>query len=141
MRSSPTTAYTDNILGQVTKWTAFELIEANFIPGWHQVRYNGTIAYVSSTYTEVIQKGQSLATPTPTKVAATPSAAYSKVRVTANAVYIRSTPSMASAANILDAASKGTEFELLQANVSSGWHKISYKGKIAYVGSVHVKIV
>ncbi|MGD6816111.1 SH3 domain-containing protein [Metabacillus sp. 84] len=83
--------------------------------GWYSISYKGESAYVSSTYVTSISSG--------------------KINQTSAYVNIRSSPSR----NSQKLGSADAGYVLANASkAGSGWYKITYKGRTAYVSSAYV---
>ena len=63
IRSAPNTDC--EILGSAVAGDAFEVLAENVQPGWHEVTYQGSKAYVSAEFTKVIEETHPVPTPTP----------------------------------------------------------------------------
>ena len=123
LRSGPSTSKSKFLVipkgGQVDSLS----VQSN---GWHQVKYNNKVGFVSGKYLKQITPA---ATPTPSAVPASNLSTGSIVTVNSN-LNMRTGPSKAY--KILLTISKGKEAEYLGTD-ATGWYQISYNGKTGYI--------
>ncbi len=120
IRSGPGTSYTK--LGAYKKGDSVEIIEAGPAKGWHKIWYQNAVAYVYADYVKL----PSQQTVTATGV------------ITASVLNVRSGPgtSYAKVATL----SKGNKVDILTVKATADWHKILYKGSVAYVHVSYVRV-
>ena len=121
-RSGAGTNY--SIIATLSKGTVVDVISEK--SGWTQVKYNGKVGYISSTYLDNINSGSN----------SNSSQSITK-EVNTNSLNVRSGPSTNH--SILGKLNKGVKVPVISEN--SGWSKITYNGKDAYVSSQYLSSV
>lgn len=110
-------------LGKLDGGTKIEVLEMR-ANGWSRIEYNGKEAYVKSDYIEVIEVEDASGVEASGTVTATDTV---NVRAKDNET-----------AEKLGVVYEGDSLELIE-HLDSGWSKVKYKGRVAYVKSEYVE--
>ncbi len=111
-------------IGSAYKGSSYDLLgEEN---GWYKISYEGKTAYIKSEF--CAKAGESTSTDTSSSSSSSKSSGKITVK---EAVTVRASAS--TDAEKLGSAYKGSTYDLL--GEESGWYKISYEGKTAYIKS------
>jgi len=121
IRSGAGTNY--SILGSVNKNAKLDV--KSFSNDWYKIIYKGRIGYISGNYVQK-QKNNEDEKPLINRI---------NYSVTGNRVNIRT--GGGTNYNIIGSATKKQKVEVI--STSNGWHKINYKGKIAYISAAYTE--
>ena len=132
-------------LGTLQYGDQVEIVTPYYTDNWHQILFEGQIAYISARYISV--GNMPAVTPKPAQVS--PSVVSGRPRIefvgtcTTNGVIIRSTPSVK--ADYYGKLYSGNEVQVMESEYRSGWDKVWIPTNNAntkgYVGYVHSKYI
>lgn len=113
-------------LGLVMKGTRFEYLGK--VNGWYQIKFNGQTAYISGSFSKVVDLPQETTINSDGKM---------MISITGNRVRIRLSASIFG--KTLGIAVKGTKLEYL--GYKNGWYQVRFNGKIGYVSARYSSMV
>ena len=120
IRSGPSTSY--SILGQFGKGDEVSITKQNYTENWHQILYNGSIAYVHASYVKIGGQEEE------------PEALYAKVN--ASALNFREGPS--TSYKVIDTLRRGDIVQVLEQ--SGSWYKVKYSGRTGYMYAKYLSV-
>lgn len=121
VRSGPSEENT-SILGVLGEGERVDVIRSNSARGWHQIWYNGQIAYVFATLVRLSNDGD----------------AYTTGWVTASYLHVRATPDVNGA--LLGTLQNAERVSIADPNPANGWYKIWFEGRYAYAFASYIHI-
>ena len=124
-----------SIIGSLSNGTKVEILSTS--NGWHKIKFNGGIGYVSVDYITLTQNSiPSQPTQPDNNQGSSNETIISTGTVKADTLNVRASASTNS--SIIGSLSNGTKVEIL--STSNGWHKIKFNGGIGYVSVDYIKI-
>ena len=120
IRSGPGTEY--DLLGTVNANDTLEVVKSNAASGWHEIWYNGGLAYIAATLVRLSTEPTKLITGW----------------VTSDFVHIRAGAGTKYA--IVGTLNYQDKVEIIQKDVRGHWHKIWFNDQVAYVYDKYVHI-
>lgn len=140
VRSAP--SITSTILGKLNTGVTVEYYSLS--GGWYKINFGGKVAYISASYAKVsVPVGTAPTTPTPPSAPTPPATpttpTYAGKLVTTASTYlnVRSMPTTSS--TIIGKLPLGTQVNYY--SLASGWYKIDYNGKVAYISASYGKAI
>ncbi|MGL5749654.1 MAG: SH3 domain-containing protein, partial [Paraclostridium sp.] len=124
LRTGPSTAH--SIILTIKKGSVVEVIQND--GSWAYVKYNGKTGYVSCQYIKTITSDNKPTTPEG-------DGQEKDMVCTGSSVNVRSGPSTFD--NLIGTFKKGDNVYVIQ-QLSNGWSKIKFEGKVAYVSSQYL---
>lgn len=125
LRKGPSTSY--GIITTIKKGTTVSILEEK--GEWTKVQFGSKIGYSSSKYLKVSSSSSNSSSSTTSKT--------KKMKVTATSLNVRSKAS--TSGKILGKLAKNKQIDVYE--IKSGWAKIKYNNKTAYVSSSYLKNV
>jgi len=120
-------------LGQLGKGDKVEIVKANAAKDWHQIIYNGQLAYVHASYVTVQTQASQPTQPTqPTQPAQT--AQYATV----NASALNFRKGASTSTTVIKTLSRGDVVQVLE--YGSEWCKVKYGGVTGYMYTKYLKM-
>lgn len=110
------------VIATVNANTELDIVAANAVKGWHEVLYNGQVAYIYATLV----------------LLASDQANLTAGWVTSNQLHIRA--GAGTKTTILGTLKKGDRLDVIIRNASEGWDMVLYQGKVAYAFGKYVHI-
>ena len=120
IRSGPSTSY--SILGQFKKGNEVSITKQNYTSRWHQILYNGSIAYVHASYVKIGADADA------------EDAVYAAVN--ASALNFREGPS--TSYKVIDTLKRGNIVQILEQGES--WYKVKYGGRTGYMYAKYLRV-
>ncbi len=120
IRSGPATSY--SILGQFKKGDEVSITKRNYSSSWHQILYNGSVAYIHASYVKIGEDND----------------AEDAVYAAVNAATLNFREGPSTSYKVIDTLKRGDIVQILEQ--SSSWYKVKYGGRTGYMYAKYLSI-
>jgi uncharacterized protein YgiM (DUF1202 family) len=132
VRSGASTS--NSIIGSLYENSKVEIISTS--NGWHKIKYNNTIGFVSAEYISTSSSNGNNDTNNGNNNSSTDNTIISKGIVNADTLNVRSGASTGN--SVIGSLYNNSKVEII--STSNGWHKIKYNNTIGFVSAEYIKI-